>query len=338
MKNKRFIAKILVLAMAFALMIPTPVLAKGGGGKLLKSVTVYSSYNETKGRWDSREKIEFKYDKKNYPKEIKTTDYEIKYGIPFSASQTVQKAKFKYKGKTPKSMKLKNTAGRLIDTRKYKKGWLTKSSYSMSGTDDSGVYHSEKNSSTISYTKKGLPKAGGYTYNEVDGTDFYNSSRTVTYTVSQKKGVPKLIKALTTSWNGSDNEGSWSGTQNADGTYTYTSSGGETYSNKEETVDYDYTKFNKKGLVIESGRLEVTVATGAEKYFPSRKVVYKSKKGKVVQATVYNVQTNYQTGVIEKETPRSLYKFKYTKKKASNGRYFRMINTELGYDTYFNWY
>ena len=51
MKLKRWLSRALVLAMVVALMIPVPVAAKGGSGKLVKSVTVYSLQDS--GRWEA---------------------------------------------------------------------------------------------------------------------------------------------------------------------------------------------------------------------------------------------------------------------------------------------
>ena len=77
MKFKRWLSKALVLAMVVALMIPVPVAAKGGGGKLVKSVTTYQ-YEQLKsgaGRWKATSQQTFKYDKKNYPVELGRISY-----------------------------------------------------------------------------------------------------------------------------------------------------------------------------------------------------------------------------------------------------------------------
>lgn len=309
MKNRRFVAKCLTLAMVLALMIPAPVAAKSsGGGKLLKSVTVYSEWNQSKNRWDEMKKYDYKYNKKNYPTEIKTTRYDLMFGIPVDATQDVQKAKYKFKGKTPKSMKLKNTAGRLIDTRKYnKKGLLTQRSYSFGYTDDQGKAYSESEYATYSYTKKGLPLASNRSYSETyDGkTESYGGSST--YTVSQNKGIPSLIIESITS-NGST------------------------------TPWMTYTRFNKKGLATEGGYVEVDSATGVQKFERRWRVEYKSKKGKVTSATEFEAVDWDDNGNVTKEEPVYMYKFKYTKKKASKTRYFKMINDEAGLTHYFNWY
>ena len=309
MKNRRFVAKCLTLAMVLALMIPAPVAAKSsGGGKLLKSVTVYSEWNQSKNRWDDMTKHDYKYNKKNYPTEIKTTRYDLMFGIPIDATQDVQKAKYKFKGKTPKSMKLKNTAGRLIDTRKYnKKGLLTQTSYSFSYTDDEGKAYAKTENAAYSYTKKGMPLAwSGSRSTTYDGkTSSYSGSST--YTASQKKGIPSLIIE------------------------SYTENGST-------TPIMTYTRFNKKGLATEGGYVEVDSATGVQKFERGWRVEYKSKKGKVTSATVFEAVDWDDNGNVTKEEQVSMYKFKYTKKKASKTRYFKMINDVAGLTDYFNWY
>lgn len=309
MKNRRFVAKCLTLAMVLALMIPAPVAAKSsGGGKLLKSVTEYSDWNQSKNRWDHMTKYDYKYNKKNYPTEIKTTYYRLVVGIPWDASQDVQKAKYKFKGKTPKSMKLKNTAGRLIDTRKYnKKGFLTQTTYSYSYTDDEGKVQGETRNATYSYTKKGMPLASNRSWTETDDGKTESNGGSSTYTVSQKKGIPSLII--------------------------------ESYTPNGSTTPWmSYTRFNKKGLATEGGYVEVDSATGAQKFEREWRVEYKSKKGKVTSATVFEAVDWDDNGNVTKEKPVSMYKFKYTKKKASKTRYFKMINDEAGLTHYFNWY
>ena len=295
--------------MVLALMIPAPVAAKSsGGGKLLKSVTVYSEWNQSKNRWDDMTKHDYKYNKKNYPTEIKTTRYDLMFGIPIDATQDVQKAKYKFKGKTPKSMKLKNTAGRLIDTRKYnKKGLLTQTSYSFSYTDDEGKAYAKTENAAYSYTKKGMPLAwSGSRSTTYDGkTSSYSGSST--YTASQKKGIPSLIIE------------------------SYTENGST-------TPIMTYTRFNKKGLATEGGYVEVDSATGVQKFERGWRVEYKSKKGKVTSATVFETVDMDDNGNVTKEEPVSMYKFKYTKKKASKTRYFKMINDVAGLTDYFNWY
>ena len=295
--------------MVLALMIPAPVAAKSsGGGKLLKSVTVYSEWNQSKNRWDDMTKHDYKYNKKNYPTEIKTTRYDLMFGIPIDATQDVQKAKYKFKGKTPKSMKLKNTAGRLSDTRKYnKKGLLTQTSYSFSYTDDEGKAYAKTENAAYSYTKKGMPLAwSGSRSTTYDGkTSSYSGSST--YTASQKKGIPSLIIE------------------------SYTENGST-------TPIMTYTRFNKKGLATEGGYVEVDSATGVQKFERGWRVEYKSKKGKVTSATVFETVDMDDNGNVTKEEPVSMYKFKYTKKKASKTRYFKMINDVAGLTDYFNWY
>lgn len=343
MKNRRFVAKCLTLAMVLALLIPAPVAAKSSGGKLPKSVTAYR-YQTNTGRWLKDETVSYKYNKKNYPTRIETKSFGSYFlGVPMQASITVETAKYKFKGKTPKSMKLKNTAGVVIDTRKYKKGNLvsstSKNQYSWTDEDDNGNVIGESTSSTtstvtIKYSKKGLPTTSAVAYQSASsGSQPYSGVSNYAYTVTQKKGIPSEIKQFETSWV----EGTASGTDSPDGTYTYTENG-VTETGKDSDVSYNYAKFNKKGFVVEWGRLRVNVATQAATYVPYYKVQYKTKKGKVTQATLIDVDANSQTGVVTKETPSRMFKFKYTKKNASKARYFKMVNTEIGYDSYFNWY
>jgi hypothetical protein len=316
MKNRRLIAKLLSLAMIFALMIPAPVAAKSSkGGKLVKSVTEYR-YNETKGRWEKALKTNYTYNKKAYPKEIKDTSYSgYFFGIPTDASVYVYTTKYKFKGKTPKSMKLKNPAGVVEQVRKYKKGRLTNvTSTSKSSWDDDKGYEINNGATAISYNKKGLAVYEAGTSN---GTSVYESGSSAStgttarmFAVTHKKGIPSRIET------------------------TYTSNSTTTYSagwepDVESNTSRSYTNFNKKGLTIESGYFDSTTQQPKANYI----IQYKSKKGNVKTATVFMVKDNGTT------VPVRMYSFKYNKTKISKARYFNMINSIVGYhNAFFSWF
>ena len=317
MKNRRLIAKLLSLAMIFALMIPAPVAAKSSkGGKLVKSVTEYR-YNETKARWEKASKTNFTYNKKAYPKEIKDTYYsDYFFGIPTDAYVDVTTAKYKFKGKTPKSMKLKNSAGVVIQTRKYKKGRLTSiTSTSKNSWDDDKGYNIGNGVTSISYNKKGLAV---YSVNNSNDTSVYGDGTSRTgngttarmFAVTHKKGIPSRIVRTTTDnsttvWSDDPTPDTWSSTNMA------------------------YTNFNKKGLTIESGYFDSTTQQPKASYI----IQYKNKKGNVKTATVFEVKDNGTT------VPVWMYSFKYNKTKISKARYFNMINSIVGYhNAFFNWF
>lgn len=321
MKMKRWLSRGIVLAMVVALMMPMPVAAKGGkaGGKLVKSVTEYSYQNN---RWEKESKTTYTYDKKNNPAEITDTYYyNHVLGIPMGASNQVSTAKYKYKGKTPKSMKLKNTAGVVTETNKYKKGrvvnYTNKYVESYWKDDNTEIVESTTSTGVVSYNKKGLAvslaKTSTTTYS--DGRAPESTSGTTTYTVTHKKGVPSLIVAAEPV------------------TYeetTYDSEGNETGTQKVTKTESSYTKFNGKGLAVESGSVDST--TGAYKAY--NVVEYTKKKGNIKQAVVYRVDS--QTGA---KTPLRMYKFKYEKKKISAERYLNMMNSIIGYhNAFFSWY
>jgi len=92
-----------------------------------------------------------------------------------------------------------------------------------------------------------------------------------------------------------------------------------------DAVTY-YTRFNGKGLATESGTIDEKGA-----YVPSYVVTYTMKKGTVKEAIVYRIKN----GTPE---PESMYKFKYTKKKASAKKYMNMMNDLIGCNNgFFNW-
>lgn len=316
MKNRRLIAKLLSLAMIFALMIPAPVAAKSSkGGKLVKSVTEYK-YNETKGRWEKDYKYNYTYNKKAYPKEIKTTSYGgYFFGIPTDAEVYVSTTKYKFKGKTPKSMKLKNSAGVVEQVRKYKKGRLTSvTSTSKSSWDDDKGYEINNGATAISYNKKGLAVYSVRNSNGTEVNSYGSESRVGTtatmYTVTHKKGIPSRIVATST-YNGS--------TTYSDDPEPSTYSGS----------DIDYTNFNKKGLTIESGYIDTATQVAKANYI----IQYKMKKGNVKTATVFMVKDNGTT------VPVRMYSFKYNKTKISKARYFNMINSIVGHhNAFFSWF
>lgn len=316
--------------MVVALMVPMPVLAKGkSGGKLVKSVESYSY--QPSGRWKAESKRTFKYDKKKNPVEFGTIDYDGQtfLGVPVGGTKTVTTAKYKYKGKTPKSAKFKNGAGKIASTRKYKKGRVVSMAFSQNTSNEdwdwveaadgteTKVYKGDDVSTetsivNVAYDKKGLATAYASAYARsttyADGTAPYNSSYNTneTYTNVQKKGIPSLIL---TAWT------HVSGTSTTPDTDTF------------------YDKFNSKGLVVESGYISKT--NGA--YIPTTIIQYSMKKGKVSQAVVYDVDAN-EAGAITKTTPETLYKFKYAKTKISKARYFKMVNSFVGANAFFAWY
>ena len=321
MKRKRWLSRGIVLAMVVALMMPMPVAAKGGkaGGKLVKSVTEYSYRNN---RWEKVSKTAYTYDKKGYPKEITETGfYNHVLGVPMGASNDVSTAKYKYKGGAPKSMKLKNTAGVVTGTYKYKKGRVVsyshKSMYSDFDDNNVEVVETTTSTGTVAYNKKGLAtsRTDSSTTTYSNGKAPESDSKTITYAVTHKKGIPSLIvttKPVTVYQT------------------TYDDEGNETGEQKTTEMMSDFTKFDGKGLVVENGYIEKS--TGA--YKTTCTVEYTKKKGKVKQAVVYEINT-----VTGAKTPERMYKFKYDKKKIPAVRYLSMMNSIIGYhDAYFSWY
>ncbi|MBR2540897.1 MAG: hypothetical protein IKE85_08780 [Mogibacterium sp.] len=355
MKLKRWISKAIVLAMVVALMAPMPVAAKAAkGGKLVSSVTE-STYLPN-GGWKTQSKDTFKYDKKGYPTTFEYINYHSYFlGIPVGGSKSVTTAKYKYKGKTPKSMKMKDGAGFVTETRKYKKGRVV----SIDSTDltsnetydANGAYKSSVESyaytGNVSYNKSGLATAETYNrtqeYRDEEGKLTSEKSHgTYNYIVIHKKGVPSYILR----------QGAWGYTETyadgtsyayeetADGAWSSTSNGKTETGVDDETRSY-YTKFNNKGLAIEKGYIDTNHKTGVQKTYPTQRTDYVMKKGKVTEAIVYNVETKEENNVVTvtKVTPRTKYNFKYAKKKVGAVRYLSMINDLVGGDNgFFAWY
>ena len=84
--------------------------------------------------------------------------------------------------------------------------------------------------------------------------------------------------------------------------------------------------FNGKGFVIENGQYKIDTKTGVQVPLPRERFDYVTKKGKVTQIVVYDLQTNDQ-GVVTKTTATTMYEFKYAKTKAAKVRYLSMINS-----------
>lgn len=323
MKLKRWLSRGIVLAMVVALMVPMPVAAKSSkaGGKLVKTVTYYH-WNANGNRWEKGSKVDFTYDKKGNPVKVDDTSYGNHFlGVPTAQSTETSTAKFKYKGKSLKSMKERNEAKSVIETRKYKGGkavnvmstkydseFIAQGVEKVTVTDENTAYTYNKNGlvvSTLSTVNK--------TYN--DGTKPGVRYDAMNYAVTESKGVPSLIQAI-------DGGSSWS---DADG------------AGQEAAVTYpdDYSLFNGKGLVIEEGYYKDDKAAAHEAY---RWVEYTMKKGKVTQAVVYANVWDEEKGVAVKQ-PLSRITFKYAKKSISKVRYLSMINDLVGtWNSEFNWY
>ncbi|MBR2674882.1 MAG: hypothetical protein IKE52_05450 [Mogibacterium sp.] len=366
--KKRLFTKALILVMIMSLAVPMPVFAakKSKGGKLPKNITYYR-YNH--GRWEKSSKTSYTYDKKNYPAEISDTSYGSYFmGIPFSASTREFKAKYKYKGKTPKSMTLKNASGKVEEKRKYdKKGNLTSRSWTENSSSRIGVevdgtevgaYENitlSSSSNKIKYNKKGLATSVSWSNAEsfTHGTDYKentsdNSSGSYSILLTQKKGVPSYVED--TNVTRSSSETWWSYANNAfktitrynyaDGTWSWTGSDGTSSSGKSDILWRGYSKYNKNGFLIEAGEIRIDTATGARVVFPRYRVTYKMKKGLVTQATLYEVDTDANSGIFIRQNPQGQFRFKYDKKlKVSKERYFNMVNSQIGHHGYiFNWY
>lgn len=292
MKVKRWLSRAIVLAMVLALMVPMPVAAKSAaGGKMVKSV---ERYNVENGSWKLSEKTAFTYDKKGNPKTITKTDgYDFFAGIPVNANVQTYTASYKYKGSKIKSMKLKNAFGAVVESRTYKSGKAVAVTHEYKYTDEDGVAYINTYASNAAYNKSGLAVASANTWTEIDsknGTD--SGSSAWVYAWNQKKGVPSLVLC---------NDGT------ADAT-TY------------------YTKFNGKGLAIESGYIDEKGA-----YVPYNVITYTMKKGNVKEAIVYRVTDG-------KPEPAAMFKFKYTKTKASKTKYLNMMNSLIDWNEgFFTW-
>ena len=358
MKLKRWLSRALVLAMVVALMIPVPVAAKSsGGGKLVKSVTVYD-YQKASGRWKAISQDSYKYDKKNYPVEIGETTYtEWFLGVPVNGNKKVSTIKYKYKGKSPKSAKVKDGSGKVVSTRKYKSGKVVSiASASMTSDEvtdwvgDTEVFkgdnvYASNGTTNISYNKSGLAVsttyAGANSEKYVSGSaDAGTNNNTNFYAITHKKGVPSLIirsnaNGYTSSSVSAGGSSSSSYQRNADGTWVRVNNGVTTYG-KTDVTNY-YSTFDKNGRVVEEGEIDIDSTTGLQKIFPTYRYVYSVKKGKVNQVVGYSLETN-EYGVVTKITPDTLWQFKYTKAKASKVRYLSMINSFLGATGFFAWY
>ena len=344
--------------MVVALMIPVPVAAKGGSGKLVKSVTVYSLQDS--GRWQATRQTTYKYDKKNNPSEIGNTRYTSWFlGVPVNGSKTVSTVKYKYKGKLPKSAKIKDGAGKVVSTRKYKKGRVvsiastkltSEERYSYDAATDKEVFKGDEVSSSasntsISYNKYGLATVVTETGNDATtpvagmGTPTASNGTSVeACDVTHKKGVPSIIvSSFSRSGSNTDSDGTYSYQENADGTYTYVNNGVVT-TGKDDVIYKNYSVFNGKGFVIENGQYKIDTKTGVQVPLPRERFDYVTKKGKVTQIVVYDLQTNDQ-GVVTKTTATTMYQFKYAKAKASKVRYLSMINAFAGtYGGEFFWF
>lgn len=305
MKLKAWISKSIVLAMVLALMVPMPVAAKSSksGGKLVKSVTEYT-YNTDKGNWSLNSRTSYTYDKKKNPKEIKETYFYNEFlGIPTDASSEILTAKYKYKGKTPKSMKLVNEAGRVKASYAYKGGKAVSGSFEYNAsTDENNKVHMSTGTFSASFAKNGL--ATGFYGTDVEQNDNQATSyvRNMTFTNTQKKGIPSLII---------------SNVAYADSDDPLATSGAA------------YSKFDKKGLGIECGNVDLKTGAPKAEYVAQ----YTVKKGVVKQAVVYHIGENGAP------TPVKMYKFSYTKTKISKSRYLSMINDIVDcHYSHFSWY
>lgn len=170
-----------------------------------------------------------------------------------------------------------------------------------------------------------------YTY--ADGkTSSEVSTYVGTYVATQKKGVPSLIVAnRSNSRTRTSAAGTYFEQNNADGSWIENDNG-TVSSGKSEHIWNDYAMFNGKGLVIETGEIRVDTKTGVQTVFPSRRIDYVMKKGKVAQAVVYSLDTTENNGVVTvtKQEATTMYQFKYAKAKANKVRYLSMINSFVG--------
>ena len=234
MKLKKWLSRALVLAMVVALMIPVPVAAKSsnGGGKLVKSVTYYSQDAQT-GRWLPREKTSYTYNKKNYVATEREDSYNQYFlGIPTSSEVTLYDYAYKFKGKTPKTLKVKNSVGTVVQTKTYVKGNVVRAystdnwSQVVNGVEKAGCSTSDAN---YAYDKNGFVSAvaSAYVSVEPDGTRYDNNYR-ASYAWTGKKGVPSFVV--------------------------------EEYTFKDGSVGKWYAKYNAKGLVVETGTIDTKTA------------------------------------------------------------------------------
>lgn len=309
MKLKRWLSRGIVLAMVVALMVPMPVAAKSSkaGGKLVKSVTVYK-INDDATKWTPQYKETYTYDKKNNPKELKTLWYGgvIFDTIPTTGATTTQTFKFKYKGKTPKSLKVLNDAGYVDSSAQYSKGKVAKEY-----TDYIDIEKDEKTKAFVDYSthelnayaydKNGLVNVKSTVTSGTSGT----SENNYTYFIQQKAGIPSYIYESLASGKFTDKDGK--------------------VTTREASKSGDYESYNAKGLVVQGG----TFADG--KYTATKTVQYVMKKGKVAEAIEFGFDKD------GKQVPTYKYVFKYGKTSVSKARYMKMINSFVS-DMPFNWY
>ena len=311
MKLKRWLSRGIVLAMVVALMVPMPVAAKSSksGGKLVKSVTEYT-INKDATKWIPSSKTTYTYDKKNNPKEIKTVNYSdlIFDTIPTWGYTTTETLKYKYKGKTPKSLKVMNDAGYVVESRQYSKGKVAKIYEDELDItkNEAGAFvdNSTHYLSAYAYSKNGLPtvesNVTSFTKNSVsDGS----SEGNYTFFANQKKGIPSYIFKSYASGKKTEANGTVT-------TYPAEKSG-------------SYASFNGKGLMVQSGFYDAET----NKYTAGTNVQYVMKKGKVAEAIVFSVEDG-------KEKPVTKYVFSYNKTKVSKARYMNMVNDIVQGDWY----
>ena len=200
MKLRRWLSRGIVLAMVVALMVPMPVAAKSkSGGKLVKSVTEYTISDDAT-KWIPSSKTTYTYDKKNNPKEEKELSYDILIfdTVPLGGSVSTTTFKYKYKGKTAKSLKKMNEVGRVIESRQYKKGKVVKvlTDYVDIEKNDAGAWvdNSSHYLGAYAYSKNGLPSVASYvnTYTDNSAPDGSSESN-FTFFATQKKGVPSYM-------------------------------------------------------------------------------------------------------------------------------------------------
>ncbi len=321
---KKWLSRGIVLAMVVALMVPMPVMAKSSkkGGKLIKEVTYYDynygkdgKYGTADDKYVPQNKTAFKYDKKKNPSERKRTSYDANdlfLNVPVSGTVTTETYKYKYKGKTPKSMTVRNEVGFVTETNKYTKGKVSNYSgvyyvYTGEGKDGVEREYNAKYSGSVAYGKNGIPTASCYVYGETEAGAYAggSESNTVLYTV-QKKGIPSYMFA-TGNWKRFDKNGAVTEQSSSDGSGVYAT-------------------FNNKGLLVQEGWYDAK----KNKYFPDINVQYVMKKGNVAEAIVLGVYNTYdEEGNIIKSEEKAYgkYVFKYSKTKISKQRYMNMINS-----------